>query len=408
MTADDNATDETWEYIEAARDAAALFDERAVTAEWLDQQTFPPLEWIVEGILPEGMGLLVAPPKAGKSWWVANIGLACAAGGMALGKIPVKQRPVLYLALEDGHRRLQSRFRTLMEGQALPAKLEVVIRASSTEALVIVDEFLRRHHHNAPLVIVDTLGKVKPPKASWEDSYQADYRFSGALKTRVDAVPGGCLLLVHHTRKAESADFIDTVSGTQGLAGAADFVLVLARKRHCDDAALAVTGRDVTEAEYALTTRDGRWTIDGNNLREAATAAMKRRESGELGDRSLEAMEYVASRPLGTRPSDLAQHLGIDGNAAGTYLRRLHEAGRINKRTRGIYTPLCEVFEVFEDEQSSGSENNTSNTSNTAPPSGEVCNECGKPLGATGKCVSCIAQRHNQAPPQRPKGSSES
>lgn len=365
-------SDETWESIDEARAAAALFDERAVTAEWLDQQTFPPLEWTVEGILPEGLGLLVAPPKAGKSWMVANIGLACAAGGTALGKISVKQRPVLYLALEDGHRRLQSRFRTLMEGQALPAKLEVVTRASSTEALVIVDEFLRRNRNDAPLVIIDTYGKVKPPKASYEDSYQADYRIGSALKERIDDVPGGCLLLVHHTRKAESADFIDSVSGTQGIAGSADFVLVLSRKRHSDDALLSVTGRDVPENEYALTTHDGRWTLDGMDLMDAAAAAATRRASADLGDRSLDAIAFVNSRPLGTRPSDLATHLGISGNDAGTYLRRLHDAGRIAKRTRGVYTPLSEVSYVSESDEPTGlyhqqepDEKDTSDTSDT-------------------------------------------
>jgi RecA-family ATPase len=367
-------TDDTWEQLVAARELAALFDERTVTAVWLDEQVFPDLEWTVEGILPEGMGLLVAPPKAGKSWMVANIALASAAGGSALGKIAVKKRPVLYLALEDGHRRLQSRFRTLMEGQPLPEGLEVVTRASSTEALAIVDEFLRRHQHDAPLVIIDTFGKVKPPKASYEDSYQADYRIGGALKARIDDVPGGCLLLVHHTRKAESADFIDSVSGTQGIAGSADFVLVLARKRHCDDAVLSVTGRDIPENEYALTTRDGRWTLDGMDLMDAAAAVAKRRDSEHLGDRSVDALVFVNGRPLGTRPADLATHLGIGSNDAGTYLRRLHEAGRIGKRTRGIYTPLSYVSEVSESDepagdahQQSGTQKDTSDTSDTPP-----------------------------------------
>ncbi|CAN5754731.1 hypothetical protein BH09ACT7_BH09ACT7_32480 [soil metagenome] len=365
-------TDDTWEAIDAARELAELFDERTVTAAWLDEQVFPDLEWTVEGILPEGMGLLVAPPKAGKSWMVANIALACAGGGSALGKIAVKKRPVLYLALEDGHRRLQSRFRTLMEGQPLPDGLEVVTRASSSEALAIVDEFLRRHRHDAPLVIIDTLGKVKPPKASYEDSYQADYRIGGALKARIDDVQGGCLLLVHHTRKAESADFIDAVSGTQGIAGSADFVLVLARKRHCDNAVLSVTGRDVPENEYALTTHDGRWTLDGMDLMDAAAAVAKRKDSEHLGDRSVDALVFVNGRPLGTRPSDLAKHLGIGGNDAGTYLRRLHEAGRIGKRTRGIYTPLSEVSEVSESaepagdaHQQNGTQKDTSDTSDT-------------------------------------------
>lgn len=347
-------SDETWDQMEAAREAAALYDERAVTAAWLDTQEFPPLEWTVDGILPEGMGMLVAPPKAGKSWMVAGVALACAAGGSALGKIPVKKRPVLYLALEDGHRRLQSRFRTLMEGQPLPDGLEVVTRASSTEALAIVDEFLRRNRNDAPLVIIDTFGKVKPPKASYEDSYQADYRIGGALKRRIDDVPGGCLVLVHHTRKAETADFIDSVSGTQGIAGSADFVLVLARKRHCDDAVLSVTGRDVVENEYALTTREGRWTLDGMDLMDAAATVIRRRDSEHLGDRSVDALVFVNGRPFGTRAGDLAQHLGISSNDAGTYLRRLHEAGRVGKRTRGIYTPLSYVSEVSESTEPAG------------------------------------------------------
>jgi hypothetical protein len=29
---------------------------------WLDTQTFPPLEYAVPGIIPEGFGLLVSPP----------------------------------------------------------------------------------------------------------------------------------------------------------------------------------------------------------------------------------------------------------------------------------------------------------------------------------------------------------
>ena len=37
-------TDDTWDQIEAAREVAALYDERAVTAAWLDQQDFPALE----------------------------------------------------------------------------------------------------------------------------------------------------------------------------------------------------------------------------------------------------------------------------------------------------------------------------------------------------------------------------
>lgn len=358
------SSDETWDQLEAAREVAALYDERAVTASWLGRQDFPPMEWTVEGILPEGMGLLAAPPKVGKSWLVNNVALACAAGGTALGAIPVKRRPVLLLALEDGHRRLQSRFRALVEGQALPEALEVVTRASANEALVLVDEFLRRYRSAAPLVIVDTLGKIKPPKGINEDAYQADYRIGGALKRRIDEIQGGCLLLVHHTRKAETHDFIDSVSGTQGIAGSADFVLVLTRRRHADDAVLSVTGRDVPENEYALVIQEGRWKLDGMDLLDAANTVARRRVSGDLGDRSMDALTFVNGRPLGTRAADLAKHLGIDAKSAGTYLSRLCESGRIAKRARGIYVPLLEVLEVLEVLETN-TDSHTYNASNT-------------------------------------------
>lgn len=303
---------------------------------WLDAQEFPPLEWTVEGIVPEGFGLLVAPPKAGKSWMVAGVGLACAAGGYALGKIVVKQRPVLYLALEDGHRRLQSRFRTLMEGAPLPAEMNVIISARSNEVPGMIAEFLTLHSSRKPLVVLDTLGKVKPAKRAGEDAYSADYAIGSQLKALVDSVRGSSLLAVHHTRKAESADFVDAVSGTQGIAGSADFVLVLNRKRKDENAVLAVTGRDVPENEYALKTADGKWTLDGMDLLDSAATVDRRKNAGALGDRSMDIYAHVmAVGP--TTPKDIAEKFQMDNKVAGNYLTRLYESGRITRSKRGTY-----------------------------------------------------------------------
>ncbi|WP_280471667.1 AAA family ATPase [Nocardia cyriacigeorgica] len=318
-----------------------------VSGAWLDSQEFPPLEWLVEGILPEGFGLLVAPPKAGKSWMVAGIGLACAAGGYAFGKIVVKQRPVLYLALEDGHRRLQSRFRTLTEGHPIPAKIHVIISARPNEVPGMIREFLAIHRADKPLIILDTLGKVKPPKQSGQESYSADYAIGSRLKSEVDSVPGSCLLAVHHTRKAESADFVDAVSGTQGIAGSADFVLVLNRKRKDNQAVLSVTGRDVPENEYALTTEEGRWKLDGQDLMDAAATVDRRREAGRLGDRSMDIYDYVSRHPQ-TTPKDIAERFDMSSKDAGQYLLRLEEKGRIRRISRGKYAPVPTAVETVE------------------------------------------------------------
>jgi RecA-family ATPase len=255
---------------------------------WLDTQEFPPLEYAVSGIVPEGFGLLVSPPKAGKSWLVCGIGLACATGGLALGRIRVDQRPVLYLALEDGKRRLQSRSRRIMSGQPLPAGIHFITKAKPAEVIPIITEFLQRCGDQKPLIILDTLGKARPPRPPGADMYAWDYAIGTQLKDAIDATPGATLLVVHHTRKAESPDFVDSVSGSAGIAGSADFVLVLSRKRHSDEALLSVTGRDVPEGEYALDVADGLWQLDGGTLAAAASEAEARREKQHLGDRSLE------------------------------------------------------------------------------------------------------------------------
>ncbi|MBF6233771.1 AAA family ATPase [Nocardia farcinica] len=318
-----------------------------VDGAWLDAQEFAPLEWLVDGILTEGFGLLVAPPKAGKSWMVAGIGLACAAGGYALGSILVKQRPVLYLALEDGHRRLQTRFRTLTEGQPIPRGMHVIISAQPNQVSSMIGEFLHLHRAAKPLIILDTLGKVKPAKQSGQESYSADYTFGAQLKALVDSVPGSCLLCVHHTRKQESADFVDAVSGTQGIAGSADFILVLSRKRKDEHAVLAVTGRDVVENEYALITEGGRWRLDGMDLTDAAATVERRKDAGSLGDRSMDILAHViANGP--TTPRDIAEAFGMDNKDASKYLSRLYETGRIAKAKRGTYDRLSTGVESVE------------------------------------------------------------
>ncbi|MGF2946851.1 AAA family ATPase [Mycobacterium sp. Lab-001] len=316
---------------------------------WLDTQHFPALEYAVPGILPEGFGLLVSPPKAGKSWFVCGIGLGCATGGLALGRIRVNQRPVLYLALEDGQRRLQSRSRRLMCGQSLPANIHFVTKAKPAEVIPVISEFLKRYGSQKPLIILDTLGKARPPRPPGADLYAWDYAIGTQLKNVIDSVPGATLLAVHHSRKAESSDFVDSVSGSQGIAGSADFVLVLSRKRHSDQAVLSVTGRDVAEAEYALVTDNGLWYLDGADLTAASQSAERRRLSDTRSDRSIEiTAAIVAASPNAISPAEVSEKIGLDNDTVGRYLRRLADDGLIERAGRGLYRTVSEVSELSE------------------------------------------------------------
>lgn len=336
-----------WPVLEI-EEAPKSWRDRAMSGDWLDAQEFPELQWTVPGLIPEGYGVIVAPPKAGKSWLVANIGLAAAGGGKALGHIDVPQRPVLYLALEDGPRRLQDRYRRLMEGAPIPKGMESITEASRDEALTWIEEFATEFAEQRPLIILDTLGKIMGHKSSNQSAYAHDYEEGSRLKRIAAVMPGGTLLVVHHTNKGQHDDFQDAVSGTQGIAGAADFTMHLARKRKSAQGFLSVTGRDVEENEYAVTFQDnGLWTLQGGTLDAAAEAVEEARAEDRRNNlstaqgQSLQILRKAGDE--GMTATDFAAKAGISLDTARKRLNRMAEGDVIlktaDKRYKAPETP---------------------------------------------------------------------
>jgi hypothetical protein len=331
------------------------------SASWLTDQVLPAVEYVVPGVIPEGLTLLVAPPKIGKSWMVLGLGVAAATGGLAFDTIRVSSRPVLYLALEDGARRLQSRLRTINVATG-PSGLYFMTEVPSGP-LATIHAFLDRHAAHKPLVILDTLGKVRGTYGG-NDAYGNDYSQMSALKSLVDAVPGSSLIVVHHTNKGAKEDFLDSVSGTQGLAGAADSILLIRRDRQSESSTLHVTSRDAREGEYLMNLVNGTWKLDGASLHQSAEAARNRATTEGVGDEMAEVVKLVNKYPEGVKPKDVATLLHMEPAQARVYLRRALDAGRIANPKYGLYTGVTPVTSVTLDPDLEP-ESYTSNTCNT-------------------------------------------
>jgi 5S rRNA maturation endonuclease (ribonuclease M5) len=217
------------------------------TAAWLKQQVIASLEWVIPEILPEGYSLLVGAPKIGKSW-LLSIALAVASGGYMFGKIYCgRPRPVLLLALEDSDRRIKSRIHKLQpHDDDWPDGLTYFTHISPEDVIPTIEEWLIGiPRSERPVVLLDTIGKVIPPAHQGESQYQRDYRFSSRLQSITQQRPGMALIGLHHDRKASAEDFVETVSGSNGIAGAADTILVIQRPRNEAEGLLKLTGRDV-------------------------------------------------------------------------------------------------------------------------------------------------------------------
>jgi DnaB-like helicase N terminal domain/AAA domain len=99
-----------------------------VSAAQLMAEDLPEVQWSVPDLIPEGATLLAAPPKTGKSWLILGVCIAVATGGVVFGSVPVPRGACLYLALEDGKRRMRRRLKTVLPkwGGAAPDGLYLV------------------------------------------------------------------------------------------------------------------------------------------------------------------------------------------------------------------------------------------------------------------------------------------
>lgn len=222
-----------------------------VSAVDLQQKTIPPIRWILQDLIPAGLTVLASPPKLGKSWLAMALCLATAGDGRFLTH-KCHKSGALYLALEDGERRLKSRLEKLLNGRPAPPGFDFVTSAPtlSTGLVDALNRYMIQHPETG-LIVIDTLQKVRDVGGS-KDVYGKDYSDIGALKKFADS-NNVALVLIHHLRKAGDDDPFARISGTNGISGAADSMFALAKERRNDETAtLSITGRDVEMQEIVL------------------------------------------------------------------------------------------------------------------------------------------------------------
>jgi hypothetical protein len=312
--------------------AAEVARLETVSAAAVVAMDIPEPTWAVPGLLAEGLNLIASPPKIGKSWFALQLGVAVASGGEFLGE-SCEQGDVLYLALEDSDRRMKKRLlRQLNDPLLVPKRLTLCYTAPPWGGGLAecLSDWLQSHPE-ARLVILDTVGKVGlgAGRGGSESAYHREYRDAAALKDLADSF-GVALLGLHHDRKMPDNDPLKTVSGTQGLTGAADGVLVLQRKRGDWRGNLFVTGRDIDERQSGVFLDEERfvWRLDPNG--EAAKLSTERQ------------LLLGALRQMGGYhwPTEVAKAVGKDVDAIKKTLGRMRDAGQVGyHRERGYAAP---------------------------------------------------------------------
>lgn len=301
------------------------------TASELQRVTFPDVRWAIPGLLPEGLTILAGRPKLGKSWLGLCVAVEIARGGLALGRVKVQQGEALYMALEDGDRRIKERLALILGDEPWPSGLHIVTEWPKLDfgGLALLEDWLDAH----PLcryVGVDTFKRVRPrPNAKarlYDDDYEAMQPLAAMARERAVAV-----MPVLHARKGEADDPLDMISGTTGLSGAADAAMVLRRERGQADASLFLTGRDVEERDMALKWhgRDAdyfhwEWIGEADDMRLS-------RERQDILD--------MIERVPGMKPGDLADAMAKTRGSVRYLLFKLVHDGKVRVKADGTYWP---------------------------------------------------------------------
>jgi RecA-family ATPase len=291
----------------------------------LRDMRFPEPSYVVPGFIPEGLTILGGRPKVGKSWLALELSLGVSIGDKVLGNITPETGDVLYAALEDTFPRLQRRIKKLL----WPAK-----RWPDDQKLTLATQWRRLDEGGVEdiddwcqsvdgprLVILDTLAHFRPKRDARDTTYDGDYKALVELQKLANERHFAVVVL-HHTRKAEAEDPIDTISGTLGIAGCADTILVLSQST------MYVRGRDVEESEKAVEFQKAhcRWKVLGD------AAEVKRTENTKA---ILAAMSDTEART----PKEIADDLDppMSQQSVATYLRRLAKKGDVTLEGKGKY-----------------------------------------------------------------------
>ena len=179
-------------------------------------QTDPEIDWLWEGILPsDGIGLLVAKPKVGKTTMAINLAVAVTRGQEFLGRA-TKQKTVVYLALEGSRQQLKVLMSNLgVEDEEILIHFGVAPKNAMNELVPLIKQT------GAGLVIVDVFQKMA--KTADINDYS---KLSNVMDLFVKPSKelSCCILLLHHANKSIREDG-DNVLGSTALLGGVDVLV---------------------------------------------------------------------------------------------------------------------------------------------------------------------------------------
>jgi hypothetical protein len=265
---DDDIRDISLEDYLAAHEAINTLKRKGFTAYELSKMNLPEIEWIIEGLIKEGLTIFAGKPKVGKSYFMLNACIDLASGSDVFGAIPTEPKEVLYLSLEGRDRLLKEEQAKILEGREAPQKLHIQFewpkhvpdkrprysrkfgyyqQEDDDKAIEALEKWMTIHP-DTRLIIIDTLIAFKGSRGI---SYDKDHEYISEFQ-KFAGKHHIAVVLIHHCRKSTTKDTFEGIMGSTGLQGAADTMVTLTKTGNEQDRLFTYGGRGISEGELTF------------------------------------------------------------------------------------------------------------------------------------------------------------
>lgn len=296
----------------------------------------PEIEYLIDGLLThEGISIIAADPKTGKSTFMRNMLASLADGHQFLGR-KCQQCKTALLQLEGGYNDTLRHFAKLqLENPAnILVMTERVMPQGQNEALSMLRQVLEEHHPR--VMVIDTLAKF----LSVADSNDNDIVNAVCAKVETMARDFAVHIIgIMHTKKRRSLDtsLAQAVLGATAWRAACEVTILLDKKmdgRRTFQAELRV-GREIEE--HFLTFDPERHevglgiTVEFERQNKQATKKQSSEERIRTGF-----LNRLAASPIGVIHQDLLSSCEGKQETKLSILSQLIEAGQVRMMGDGV------------------------------------------------------------------------
>lgn len=312
------------------------------------ERTYPLPQWLIKGLIPEGLTFFVGSPKSSKTYLAYSLALSLAVAtssdGLWLEHYPIHLTgPVVYITLEDDEADSRLRIAELAPWlTTVPRERFLFLHGFDLprfdEGLVDVlrEQIIERYH--PALVVIDPISYLYAPLKKGADQFGEVKDMLLPLRWLGKTYHCGILGIDHRRKKnADDVDIFETTYGSNAKIAVADALLMVVREdKEVTLHARVRKGQDQTLTLQFEFAQDGtaRWLWKGST-----DGIIQEGNYGDLRRRIIEALSGVR---LAMTVRDLLAALDIPDSRqmrqnVDSVLRRAIKSGEVQRTTRGAY-----------------------------------------------------------------------